>query len=68
MHTDAWRHFGVRPASGDPRPEACQTDYCVYDEAHRDYLYTNAWVTKCIRAFSDEDSFRRITNREPVRR
>lgn len=67
-HTNAWRHYGVRPPSGSDRPEACQTDYCVYDEAHKDYVYTNAWVTKCIRAFSDAETFRSITGRHPRRR
>lgn len=65
-HSDAWRHFGVRPASGAPRPEQCRTEYCVYDEAHGDYLYTQAWVNKCIQAFSSADSFREITGRTPV--
>ncbi|MET4569825.1 DUF3644 domain-containing protein [Rhodanobacter soli] len=65
-HSDAWRHFGVRPPSGGPRPEHCRTEYCVYDEAHRDYLYTQAWINKCVQAFSSADSFREITGRKPV--
>jgi len=65
-HTDAWHHFQVRPASDDLRPEQCRTDYCVRDDAHGDYLYTQAWVNKCIQAFSSADTFREITGREPV--
>lgn len=64
-HSDAWRHFNVRPRSGADRPEVCNADYCVYDEAHRDYLYTQAWVNKCIEAFSNADTFRKITARTP---
>lgn len=67
-HSNAWRHFNVRPITGSPRPEQCRTEYCVYDEAHRDYLYTQAWVNKCVQAFSSADTFREITGREPVAR
>lgn len=67
-HSDAWRHFNVRPPSEAPRPEQCRTEFCIYDEAHRDYLYTQAWVNKCIQAFSSADTFREITGRAPVLR
>ena len=65
-HSDAWHHFGVRPSSGAARPEHSRTEYCVYDEAHGDYLYTQAWINKCVQAFSSADSFREITGRKPV--
>jgi len=65
-HSDAWRHFNVRPPSGAARPEQCRTEYCVYDEAHGDYLYTQAWVNKCVQAFSSVDTFRQITGRTPI--
>ena len=64
-HADAWRHFNVRPPRGDPHPERCITEYCVYDEPHNDYLYTNAWVEKCINAFGSVEQFKAITGREP---
>lgn len=64
-HADAWRHFGVRPNTGSAAPERCSPDFCVYDEAHKDYLYTQAWVEKCIEAFNDRQRFMEITGREP---
>jgi len=67
-HSDAWRHFSVRPASGSPNPERCTTKYCVYDRAHNDYVYTEAWVDKCVASFSDPDMFREIVGRAPTRR
>lgn len=45
----AWKHFGVRPPAGDPNPSATDERYCVYDEPHHDYLYTDAWIRKVIR-------------------
>ena len=62
-HTDAWKFYGVRPASGDPRPERTQADFCVMDSAHGDYLYTQAWVNRLESAFSSEERYREITGR-----
>jgi hypothetical protein len=64
-HSDCWRHFRVRPSAGSPNPERCRPEYCVYDDAHGDYLYTEAWVQKCIDALNDRDEFFKITGRTP---
>lgn len=64
-HSAAWHHFNVRPPYGAAAPEQCKIEYCVYDSAHRDYLYTQAWVNKCIQAFSSADTFKEITGRAP---
>lgn len=66
-HTDAWRHYGVRPPSHDPNPEQTTADFCVYDTAHRDYLYTKAWIERLVRDLSDESRFQEITGREAIR-
>lgn len=65
-HSDAWRYFSVRPPSGSTNPERCNTKYCVYDRAHNDYLYTQAWIDKCIEALSNADTFRQIVGRRPT--
>ncbi len=67
-HSDAWRHFRVRPASGSAHPERCDTNYCVYDRAHNDYVYTQAWIDKCVGALSDPEQFRQIVGRHPTKR
>ena len=43
-HVRCWRHFGVRPEAGAADLMACKSEYCSYDEAHGDYVYTPAWV------------------------
>lgn len=45
-HTLAWRHFGIRPHGNAPDPAHTDATYCVYDRAHRDYLYTEAWLER----------------------
>lgn len=67
-HTDAWRYFKVRPHYGSDKPERTCSRYCVYDSAHRDYLYTRAWIDKLARELSDADVYRAVTKRDPVLR
>jgi hypothetical protein len=43
-HERCWKRYGVRPPSGSKTPAATQEKYCVYDEPHKDYLYTPAWI------------------------
>lgn len=59
-HAKCWRHFGVRPPNGDPNPERCDTKYCIYDKAHRDYVYTDKWVEKLITELSDRNKYKAI--------
>ena len=47
-HTMAWKHFQVRPVSKSNKPERTNQFYCVYDNAHKDYLYTKAWIDKFV--------------------
>lgn len=45
-HVFAWKHFGIRPAKNAADPMRTDARYCVYDRAHKDYVYTEAWVEK----------------------
>ena len=65
-HAAAWRHYGIRPATGAARPELNDDRYCVWDEPHSDYLYTEAWVKKLVRDLGDPAAFKRVTGRNPV--
>lgn len=64
-HTEAWRHFGVRPPARDPHPERTRPEYCSYDDVHEDYVYAKAWVEMLVREFSDAAKFEEITGRPP---
>jgi hypothetical protein len=65
-HTRAWKHFAIRPRSGDPRPERTDERYCVWDEPHGDYLYTEAWVSKLVKELSDAAAYRQLLGRTPL--
>lgn len=64
-HTAAWMHFKVRPTRKDSKPESTIASFCVYDRAHRDYLYTNAWIQKLICEMSDPMNFQQVTGNPP---
>lgn len=54
-HTESWKKFKVRPGSSSKSPEKTDSRYCVYDRAHGDYLYTDAWVKLLVRELDKEN-------------
>ena len=66
LFVDAWHITEVRPPSGDPHPERTDEKYCVYDEPHRDYLYTEAFVDKILREISSEANFTAFFGQPPT--
>jgi hypothetical protein len=65
-HTAAWHHFKVRPKFGAAKPEVTDSKYCVYDAAHKDYLYTEAWIDKLSKDLAQADVFRNVTGMAPI--
>lgn len=59
-HAQCWRYFEVRPESDANEPENCKTQYCQYDAAHGDYVYTDKWVEFLIEKLSDPQKFEDI--------
>lgn len=43
-HTCLRTIFSIRPRGKDPDPNKTKKEYCVYDQTHKDYIYTNSWV------------------------
>lgn len=65
-HPKAWRHYKVRPPKGAARPDRTRADFCVWDEPHGDYVYTEAWVNFLVKELRDKRKFRKITGHDPV--
>ena len=65
-HIKAWKFFKVRPKPEDPKPEKTLSDFCVYDTAHCDYLYTDAWVEKLAKELLNDSRFIEITGLAPT--
>lgn len=60
-HTRCWRYFAVRPRAGDPRPENCRQNYCLYDAVHGDYVYTQGWVEFLVSELSKPGRIAEVT-------
>jgi hypothetical protein len=43
-HALACQLYKVRPKKGDAQPEKTKVEFCQYDAAHKDYVYTEQWV------------------------
>lgn len=65
-HTAAWKYFEVRPSSSTGKKRSTIAKYCVYDEAHNDFLYTEAWIKKLVKTFSNAREFEKIAGSKPV--
>ena len=51
-HTSAWKYYSVRPPYGASHPERTKVEFCIYDEVHKDYLYTQAWIERLVEDLS----------------
>jgi hypothetical protein len=63
-----WRKHGVRPPKKDPNPKNTKAEWCVYDTAHGDYLYTEACIEWLINRCATEEGFREATGLGPRRK
>lgn len=43
-HKLCYQHFHVRPPAKATDPAATDQRYCIYDDAHRDYVYKPEWI------------------------
>lgn len=59
-HTRCWRRYSVRPPAKSGHPEATRQKYCLYDSAHKDYLYTQAWVDFLVGKMNDEREYQSL--------
>ena len=43
--------FDVRPPGNAPNPDETNTEYCHYDQVHKDYIYQDSWVDFIVKLF-----------------
>lgn len=65
-HARAWQYYAVRPPTGAAKPELTEQKYCVYDEPHGDYVYTDAWVSLLVEELADPDRFETVIGKPPI--
>lgn len=59
-HARAWQFYRIRPPRGADKPEVTQTRYCQWDEAHKDYVYTDAWKQFLISEMKDTTKYQQV--------
>lgn len=57
VHALCWKRYGARPESNSKTPQVTNVKYCVWDNAHQDYVYTQEWVIFLIEELKDENKF-----------
>jgi hypothetical protein len=60
-HTQAWKHYKVRPKKGAKQSDETNKDYCIYHPAHGDYTYNEKWVDFLVAEIADDEKWRAIT-------
>jgi len=63
-HLRCYQHFGVRPKAKDPNPTLCNTNFCLYDDVHKDYVYKPEWVRFLVEKLSDQTVYELIHSKK----
>ena len=59
-HAKACVYYKVRPKKGDPHPEKTKVEFCQYDAAHKDYVFTEQWVTFLIEEMKKPGQYKTV--------
>ena len=58
LHTKAWKYYKVRKKGH--QAAGCKTEFCHYDEPHKDYIYTKKWVDFLVEKLKDDQEYENI--------
>ena len=59
-HVGAWHFYRIRPPQGAADPRKTNSRYCHYDDAHKDYVYTEAWKKFLIHEMKRPGQYQKI--------
>ena len=60
LHTKAWKYYKIRKPGY--QATGCNTEYCQFDEPHKDYVYTQSWIDFLYKKFGNQSELERIKN------
>jgi len=60
LHTSCWKHYSSRPRGKIKH----KNEYCLYDEGHKDYVYSQAWIDFLVNELSVEENYKKIQTYE----
>ncbi len=64
LFTALRKKHGVRPTNAQDHALA-DTRYCIFSKPHGNYVYTQAYVDRCVRELDTRDKFRQLLGVEP---
>ncbi|MCA9094382.1 MAG: DUF3644 domain-containing protein [Planctomycetaceae bacterium] len=64
-HALACEFYKVRPKKGDMHPEKTNVEMCHYDAVHKDYVYTEKWVTFLIEQMKKPGEYQKLLESRP---
>lgn len=56
-HTRCWKKYNVRPDRNGDHPEHTNSEYCIYDQPNKTYLYTEDWVDFLIDEMDNDENY-----------
>lgn len=65
--TQVYKAHKIRPPVG-AAPEACDTTFCRYFPPGKEYLYTPAYIARCIKELQTPEGFKKLVGRDPKRK
>ena len=57
--------LNVRPYPKGLHPERTRSEFCIYDDRHKDYSYTSAYRDYLVRNLTTPEQFSALTGRDP---
>ena len=59
-HTQAWKFYKARPTWCAKSKDKTNIVFCIYHKAHKDYTYSEAWISFVVDKISFDDEFTRL--------
>lgn len=60
VHAQCWTYFGVRPKGSAENKAQTRAEFCRYNQAFNQYVYTPQWVEYLIRRLDDDETYAAI--------
>ena len=57
-HPIANKHYKIRNEGNDPKN--CNTKYCQFDDAHKDFVYTQDWIDFLVDKLKDKKEYLKV--------
>lgn len=61
-----WKLHGVRPPRGAKEKSKTNTSYCIFSPPYNNYVYTQAYVRRCVSELDTREKFEKALGMTPV--